>query len=91
MILSILGGFVLVRLLSWLMLAVWRRESHGLSSVTALHAITFGMLVLLQIAVRAPMGAFALAQSVVFLPGSLLWLAFDFAILVNNKKPGTGS
>lgn len=91
MVLSILGGFVLVRLLSWLMLAMWRRESRSLSSVMALHAVTLGLLVLLQIAVRAPLGAFAPAQGVVFLPGSLLWLAFDFAVLASNKKPGTDS
>lgn len=79
MLLKMIGGFVLVRLLSWLLLMLPLTRRTNARTLLA-HGLTFGLLVMLQVAVRAPLGAFSLGQPGVFLPGAVAWLIFDLAM-----------
>jgi hypothetical protein len=81
-----LGGFVLARLVSWLLRTIpWTRGAYIKLAIT--HGATLALLILLQLVIKAPLGIFHLTHAVVLLPGVLFWLCYDLAMLGTRKKP----
>lgn len=87
MLFKMLGGFLFVRLVSWMifaMIPVKKRQSYTFMVFFA----TGALLVAAEFAVRWPLGVFALSQTIALVPGLLIWLTFDlqFCSLENKRN-----